>query len=125
MTATMKKYADVVRAYLDGAEVQARWVGSNSPESWTNNPEPTWRSDFEYRIKPKEPRIVEKYAFVGVNFDDTMGTCHWIKGAYACPIKEGQYHGGDIFYKIVANIKIRCNEETGEVLSCELVQKQQ
>lgn len=119
MTATMKKYADVVRAYLDGAEVQCRYIGDEG--KWLDILEPKWDEYTEYRIKPKEPRIVEKYAFVGVSFSDAGHAYHWIKGAYGYPSKEGRFHESEIFFKYAANIKLLCNEETGEIISVELI----
>ena len=56
----MKKYADVVRAYLDGADVQCRVMESTGAK-WVDVLVPTWSYGYEYRIKPKEPQIVEKY----------------------------------------------------------------
>lgn len=121
MTATMKKYADVVRAYLDGAEVQCRLIRDKG--KWLDISEPKWDENTEYRIKPKEPRIVEKFALVGTIFDENLGVVHWINGAYACEIKdEYRYHSQyNDKYKIIANIKLLCNEETGEVISVELI----
>ena len=123
MTATMKKYADVVRAYLDGKPIQTRVEGT---VDWTDVEEPAWFSGKEYRIKPKEPRIVEKYAIVGTLMDEEYGAIHWISGAYICEVKdEYRYHPyhPDQNYKIVANIKLCCNEETGEILSVELIKE--
>ena len=118
MTATMKKYADVVRAYLDGAEVQCRYIGDKG--KWLDILKPKWEEHTEYRIKPKEPRIVEKYAFVATT---KLGSAHlhWIEGAYGQAITDTYRNYDTQEYAVIANIKLLCNEETGEVLSVELI----
>ena len=114
----MKKYADVVRAYLDGAEVQVR---SCEDRPWLDVTEPTWCNvDVEYRIKPKEPRIVEKYILVGFDGDHT----HHTNGVWACLPKQKYVqddHLKETEYRAISRIKMLCNEETGEVISVELI----
>lgn len=121
MTATMKKYADVVRAYLDGAEVQYRLYGAE----WHDVVTPFFdgMSHIEYRIKPKEPRIVEKYIPVGFNTGvGCINAHHHVRGTYKC-CSTLFLEDNDINYSVIANIKLRCNEETGEVLSVELIKE--
>lgn len=114
MTVTMKKYADVVRAYLDGAEVQV--ASALYPDTWNDCKDPTWVDHCLYRIKPKESRIVERYIPVGFN------GCHHVRGVYRTT-KVPSICEDDINYSVIANIKLRCNEETGEVLSVELIKE--
>lgn len=47
------KHADLIHAWAEGAEIQLRknfgdWID-------LHNNVPSWNSDYEYRIKPKEP----------------------------------------------------------------------
>jgi len=58
MTQTMKKYADVVRAYLNGAEVQVRHYGEIS---WRDEDNPDFSDKYceEYRVKPNDQQQEE------------------------------------------------------------------
>lgn len=126
MTATMKKYADVVRAYLDGADVQLRPVRAhpNFPHVWEDTSNPHWNCGYEYRIKPKEPRIVEQFIRIGTRQSKYGEIAHHVEGVYLKPSSETFYASctGNAFTPI-ANIKLCCNEETGEVLSVELIKE--
>ncbi len=114
MTMTMKKYADVVRAYLDGAEVQAK-IGRGK-QNWEDIKEPSFIEGYEYRIKSK---IVEKYIPVGF-INNTLGTAYRVNGVYE--IKEQPYvEGLTTEYPVIAYIKMLCEEDTGKVVSVELV----
>lgn len=50
------KHAELIKAWADGAEIQEyiRPISSNWEFEWTDNPNPTWERDNEYRIKPRE-----------------------------------------------------------------------
>ena len=118
MTQVMKKYADVVRAYLDGAEVQCRFL-CNDESEWLDVIDPTWGEHYEYRIKPKEPRTVEKFIPVGF-IKDELGSFYHVSRVHTHSyILAVNGVGGE--YPVITNIKLRCNEETGEVISVELV----
>lgn len=95
------------------------------PHSWVTAQNPQWSCGCEYRIKPKEPRIVEKYALVGVCISEKTGIAHWIHGAYSGKIKDKYRHHPEYNdkYEVIANIKLLCNEETGEILSVELIKE--
>lgn len=54
------KYADVIHAWADGAEIQGRPVAS--PE-WLLGLNPGWYEDWEYRIKP---RTVKREGWVAI-----------------------------------------------------------
>ena len=54
---TLHKHADLIKAWADGAEIEARQGDSNS---WVAVQEPNWSIHGVYRIKPK-PDYVEKY----------------------------------------------------------------
>lgn len=113
MNETMKKYKDVVKAYLDGEQVQFAYEDCLS-DLWTDTEEPSWSKGVRYRIKPKEPVIVYKYIPVG--YTDH----HHVNGVYR-NVHVAKLELEEADYTIVANIKIACNAETGEILSCELV----
>ena len=44
------KYAEVIKAWADGAEVEFR---AHFVESWQDASYPTWHSHYEYRVKVK------------------------------------------------------------------------
>ena len=50
---TPHKHAALIHAWADGAEIQARSVGSvTGTEYWSGLEEPNWSSSCQYRIKP-------------------------------------------------------------------------
>ena len=55
----MKKYADVVRAYLDGADVQCR--NGIHKAKWVDVLVPTWSYGYDTVLNQRNPQIVEKY----------------------------------------------------------------
>jgi len=115
MNETIKKYKDVVKAYLDGEQVQFAYEDCLS-DLWTDTEEPSWSKGVRYRIKPKEPVIVHKYIPVGCSnsaFHHTGSVYSEENWQPVTPIES--------IYSIVANIKIACDADTGEILSCELV----
>lgn len=48
---TPHKYATVIKAWADGAEIECRAEGSN--DKWLPIPDPHWTQATEYRIKPE------------------------------------------------------------------------
>ena len=50
------KHAEVIKAWADGAEIQAL-----SGKFWLSTPSPQWSEDKEYRIKPEPKPDVESY----------------------------------------------------------------
>lgn len=55
---TKHKHAEVIKAWADGAEIQAY---INPDYGWQTVLMPTWAPDIQFRIKPKEPEPVVKY----------------------------------------------------------------
>lgn len=53
-------YAEVIKAWADGAEVQYRLIGE---EEWKNVIHPTWNSQYEYRVMPVKPDdiVIERH----------------------------------------------------------------
>lgn len=51
-----KKHAELIRAWLDGAEIERQY---NSPfseqQKWVVDRDPSWHHEHNYRIKPTEP----------------------------------------------------------------------
>lgn len=45
------KYAEVIKAWADGAEIEMR--EENSSGSWIPNDRPHWEPRIEYRVKPE------------------------------------------------------------------------
>jgi hypothetical protein len=50
------KHADVMKAFVEGAEVQAR--DRRPGAEWYSTSTPTWRPDYDYRVKPAEPVVL-------------------------------------------------------------------
>ena len=46
-----RKHAELIKAWADGAEIQARSKGEVG-WGWRDLETPTWKDDYEYRIKP-------------------------------------------------------------------------
>lgn len=46
-------HSDLIKVWADGAEIQFR---SRIVPNWTNTGNPSWRPDFEYRIKPQQTK---------------------------------------------------------------------
>lgn len=47
------KYADVIKAWADGAQVQWRHPAGGSPIHWLDDASPKWFDTCEYRVKPR------------------------------------------------------------------------
>jgi len=56
---TPHKHADTIKAWADGAEIEFNDMGH-----WSSIEEPSWRDEFEYRIKPEPKPNVVLYARV-------------------------------------------------------------
>jgi hypothetical protein len=62
------KHAELIKAWADGAEIQYKQIGGE----WITE-EPLWCEEYEYRIKPDEPRLRDMYIYKNAS----MGHC-WI-----------------------------------------------
>lgn len=58
-------HADVIHAWAEGEDVEWR---DPSSEKWEPTAPPTrmWREDYEYRIKPKEPKRLANENFIAM-----------------------------------------------------------
>ena len=55
------KHAELIKAWADGAEIQARLAEGYGTGGWYDTDIPTWGLDKEYRIKPEpKPDVVEE-----------------------------------------------------------------
>ena len=61
-----RKHAEIIKAWADGAEIEARYEGA---VSWTPLKTPHWTDNVEYRVKPKDD-IVRR---VHISIKDEMG----------------------------------------------------
>ena len=71
--ATPHKHADLIKAWADGAEIQAKSMISHT---WVDVQEPSWSPEQAYRIKPKEPIVVRK-AVVPCTVSGGNPLVHW------------------------------------------------
>jgi hypothetical protein len=55
------KHADLIHAWCEGAEIEVKRPSTGS--WWDANP-PLWDLDYEYRIKPKQPVVRWKWAYL-------------------------------------------------------------
>jgi len=60
----MKKHADLIKAWADGAKIQVKYETS---ADWTDIENPRWTKKLEYRIKPKEDEDKTEYYYVNAN----------------------------------------------------------
>ena len=50
------KYADLIIAWANGAEIQHEWIGT--PGRWNDDKEPIWNHEYyNFRLKPKTKTI--------------------------------------------------------------------
>lgn len=72
-------YADVLHEWVEGRQVECRYLANDSFE-WKNNL--TLPSlDYEYRIKPSEPVVKYKYAYV--DYDGNVTISDYVTEEYA------------------------------------------
>lgn len=66
----LRNAADAAEAFADGAEVQAT-IDRNE---WRHVPDPTFNSEFTWRVKPKEPRhlwtVVNRAGYICAQYWD-------------------------------------------------------
>lgn len=55
------KHADLIQLWAEGAEIEWR-----HGEEWLPTVNPSWMTEYEYRIKPKEPEWYEQIPAHGV-----------------------------------------------------------
>ena len=63
---TKHKWHKEIKAWADGAEIEFRFLYAEVKRAWETCAEPTWHTDFEYRIKPqpKEPQYINVYGYL-------------------------------------------------------------
>ena len=80
------KHFEARKAFALGGEVECRYKNTNNP--WVMDIRPTWKSDFEYRPKSKEPvyewqwlfKVNEsRYALAGDFYSEVAAELGWIK----------------------------------------------
>ena len=96
---TPHKYAALIKAWADGAEIQYLHSESGYPD-WITITHPNWSGDGDYRIKPEPKPDVVMYGYA-----DT-------KGIWRVSIYRGD---GD-------NIKATFDGETGKLKAAEVLQ---
>jgi len=95
-----RKHAAVIKAWADGAKIQYRF---SEEERWRDfrTDDPTWHTDTIYRVKPKEPYVVDLYA------EGQKPGQNWtVTGMYAT-------HR--------ANLRLSFDPDSGELLSVEKI----
>lgn len=112
MTVETKKphvYADVIKAWADGATVEY-YHPTLSGGNWILTRSPAWHEDYQYRVKPEpKPDIV---SYTNVYPSASTGVSH-----------ETLEEANKIMQNDrVAVIKITINGETGKLKSAEVVQ---
>lgn len=63
---TPRKHCETIKAWADGAEIQARdkFACSSAWSDWFDAPHPAWTESTEYRVKPTPKPDVEHEAYV-------------------------------------------------------------
>jgi hypothetical protein len=72
VTKKPRKYAELIKAWADGAEIQVR---PSSFGNWADCENPYWADHYEYRIKP-QPKP-DKVEFAFVKHCDSTSTFYW------------------------------------------------
>jgi hypothetical protein len=91
------KHAELIKAWADGAEIEAF---DSCIDSWTKASSPSWGNQIEYRIKPEPKPDVRLFTYVG---------------RY-----EGDLPEVVIFHKL-PNLILWFDGETGELKSAEVL----
>lgn len=60
----MKKHAELIKAWADGAKIQVKY--ETAPD-WTDIENPRWTDNLEYRVKPKEDEEKVQYYYINAN----------------------------------------------------------
>lgn len=76
-----RKHAELIKAWADGAEIQARMQTGE----WFDCPVPSWIPNDEYRIKPEPGPDVVLFSYVEEPYTDNV--------SYVTNARE--YHSGD------------------------------
>jgi len=95
------KHAELIKAWADGAEIEA-YAGSSS---WVTIPSPEWYSDTKYRIKPEPKPDVVRYV-----------KAHLSEGSFS--IKATLAHEFDPKYD---NLKLTFDGETEKLKTAEVL----
>ena len=96
------KHAELIKAWADGAEIQAKLAEGYGTGEWYDTDIPTWGLDKEYRIKPEQK-------------PDVVGYCYLHTGG----VTEGFYVFAD--RSINSNLKLTFDGKTGELKSAEVL----
>lgn len=59
---TPHPHAELIKMWADDPSIEIQWFNTNY-DSWVNTNNPSWCSHLEYRIKPKEKKVVTKYKY--------------------------------------------------------------
>lgn len=105
MTTTPHKHAEVIKAWADGAAVQIK-----DGDSWfdmSEGQQPTWRDDFEYRVKPVEADRV--YPYTQLTLNELMSL--WDIKAQGC--------GPHTKSRMIANTALRHACDNGQIVTRE------
>lgn len=60
----VKKHAELIKAWADGAKIQVKY--ETAPD-WIDIENPRWTDNLEYRVKPKEDEEKVQYYYVNAN----------------------------------------------------------
>lgn len=64
---TPQKYAELIKAWADGAQIQVKY--ETSPE-WKDITYPKWTEGLEYRVKPERPKEIEKILYLYLDIEN-------------------------------------------------------
>ena len=98
------KHAELIKAWADGATIEARCVVPNEIGEWKTFTNPNWDVPYaQYRIKPEpKPDVV---CFSGVRYEKDYEEIQW---------QENET-------KYMSNLKLTFDGETGELKSAEVL----
>ncbi len=110
------KYAALIHAWADGAQIEYRpYCNGGHSNRWNSIQNPNWRDDMEYRIKPK---IVMRFAPV---FRMPAGSIYMAEAKYLASLaRDPDFNGkreGDI---LVGVLRVEFHPDTMAMIASEM-----
>lgn len=109
------KYADLIKAWADGAEIQTKVAGE-----WFDTRFPSWFDPYEYRIKPEPKPKPDTLVNAVISFKEAWYRPS-IRVSWVGDCPAGYQH--NIGLPSTAHIRFTIDGETGGVKSVELLDK--
>lgn len=112
---TPHKHAEVIKAWADGADIQ---VKLSPGHRWDSAGTPTWKEDYEYRVKPAN---VERYCpIIVMPAGSVVIGCGKTEQVYAISHAHDDRRTGDVLAGV---LHVTINPDTLELVSAEIIKE--